>query len=308
MNKLSVNIAGIEMKTPVMTASGTFGFGLELAKYVDLSKLGALVVKGTTLEPRAGNKGRRIAETPAGMLNCIGLENPGVRVFIDETAPLLKQYDVPVIVNISGNTAEEYVELAKLLNIQEVAGLEINISCPNVKAGGMAFGTSPKAAAEIVEKAKKATSKPIITKLSPNVTDIVEIAKAVESAGTDAISLINTPLGMKIDIKKKKPALGNVFGGLSGPAIRPIAVRMVYQVAGAVKVPIIGMGGITTAEDALEFIMAGASAVSVGAGTFIDPLTAIKVAEGIDAYLEKEKIDNIKQLKGIAYVSAQKGG
>jgi dihydroorotate dehydrogenase (NAD+) catalytic subunit len=297
--KLAVNIAGIEMKTPVMTASGTFGFGLELADYVDLSRLGALVVKGTTLEPSAGNKGQRIAETPAGTLNCIGLENPGVRAFIDETLPLLKKYDVPVIVNISGKTIEEYAKLAEALDTAGVSGIEINISCPNVKAGGMAFGVSPKHAAEVVERVKKSTRKPAITKLSPNVTDIVEMAKAVESAGTDAISLINTLLGMKIDIKKRKPALGNVFGGLSGPAIRPVAVRMVYQVARAVKVPIIGMGGITTAEDALEFLIAGADAIAVGTGTFLDPLTAEKISDGIAKYLESEGIENVKQLKEI---------
>jgi dihydroorotate dehydrogenase (NAD+) catalytic subunit len=300
MNKLAVNIAGIEMKTPVMTASGTFGFGLELADYVDLSKLGALVVKGTTLEPSIGNRGHRIAETPAGMLNCIGLENPGVRALINETLPLLRKYDVPVIVNISGKTIEEYEEMAGMLDIDGVAALEVNISCPNVKAGGMALGTSPKHAAEVVERVKKVTRKPVITKLSPNVTDVVEIAKAVEAGGTDAISLINTPLGMKIDIKKRKPALGNIFGGLSGPAIRPIAVRMVYQVAGAVKVPIIGMGGITTAEDALEFIMAGADAVAVGTGTFLDPLTIEKIADGIRVYLEKEGIKSIGEIKGAA--------
>lgn len=298
--KLAVNIAGLKLKTPVMTASGTCGFGLELLDFVDLNKLGALVVKGTSLEPWLGNKGQRIAETPSGMLNAIGLENPGVDVFIKKTLPVLSKFDVPVIVNMVGKTIEEYGELAAALNIEKVTALEINISCPNVKAGGMVFGTCPESAAQVVEIVRKNTKKPIITKLSPNVTDIVQMAKAVEAAGSDAVSLINTLLGMKIDVNKKIPALGNVFGGLSGPAIRPVAVRMVWQVASSVNIPVIGMGGITDAEDALEFILAGADAVAIGTGSFVDPACVHKVTDGIYDYMNKNGFDDISQLKGLA--------
>ncbi len=298
--KLTVNIAGIQMKTPVMTASGTCGMGLELTDFIDLNKLGALVVKGTTLNPSVGNSGQRAVETPSGMLNCIGLENPGVEAFIKKTLPILSKYDVPVIVNIAGNTVEDYAKLAKTLDIPQVAGLELNISCPNVKEGGLAFGTSPKSAAAVVKAVKAATDKPVITKLSPNVTDIVEMALAVEEAGSDAISLINTLIGMKIDTRCRRPTLGNIFGGLSGPAIRPIAVRMTWQVAQAVKVPIIGMGGIVTAKDALEFILAGASAVAVGTGTFVNPTTLQTVTEGILSYMDKEGFSHISELTGLA--------
>ena len=298
--RLAVEIAGIKMKTPVTTASGTCGFGVELTDFIDLNKLGALVVKGTTLHPWSGNKGQRAVETPAGMLNCIGLENPGSKEFLRKTLPILRNYDVPVIVNIAGSTVEEYAELAKVLDVEGVAGLELNISCPNVKLGGIAFGTCPDSAVEVVQAVKKATSKPVITKLSPNVTDIVQMALAVEAAGTDAISLINTLIGMKIDVQTRKPVLGNIMGGLSGPAVRPVAVRMTYQVAQAVKVPIIGMGGIMTAEDALEFILAGADAVAVGTGTFVDPATVEKVALGIYNYLAEHNIANIQELKGQA--------
>ncbi|MBP2627407.1 MAG: Dihydroorotate dehydrogenase [Firmicutes bacterium] len=295
---LAVNIAGIKMKTPVMTASGTFGFGLEYSDFVDLNKIGAVVVKGTTLKPRSGNNGRRIAETPAGMLNSIGLENPGVEEFLHTTLPKLAQYDVPIIVNISGNTVEEYGKLATLLTVPGVAGLELNISCPNVKEGGIAFGTQCHSAAAVVEMAKRNTKLPVIVKLSPNVTDIVEMAQAVEQAGADAISLINTLLGMAIDIHKWKPVLGNVVGGLSGPAVRPVAVRMVWQVAQAVKVPIIGMGGIVTADDAIEFMLAGASAVAVGTGNFVNPKATQSVAEGIKDYLGKRGLSHVNQLVG----------
>ena len=298
--RLAVEIAGIKMKTPVTTASGTCGFGVELTDFIDLNELGALVVKGTTLHSWSGNKGQRAVETPAGMLNCIGLENPGSKEFLRKTLPILRNYDVPVIVNIAGSTVEEYAELAQVLDVEGVAGLELNISCPNVKLGGIAFGTCPDSAVEVVQAVKKATSKPIITKLSPNVTDIVQMALAVEAAGTDAISLINTLIGMKIDVQTRKPVLGNVMGGLSGPAVRPVAVRMTYQVAQAVKVPIIGMGGIMTAEDALEFILAGADAVAVGTGTFVDPATVEKVALGIYNYLAENNIANIQELKGQA--------
>jgi len=295
---LAVNIAGIKMKTPVMAASGTFGFGLEYGDFVDLNKIGAVVVKGTTLKPRSGNKGRRIAETPSGMLNSIGLENPGVDEFLHTILPKLAPYDVPIIVNISGNTIEEYGELAALLSVPGVAGLELNISCPNVKEGGIAFGTVCHSAAAVVSMAKRNTNLPVIVKLSPNVTDIVAMAQAVEQAGADAISLINTLLGMAIDIHKWKPVLGNVMGGLSGPAVKPIAVRMVWQVAQAVHVPIIGMGGIVTGEDAVEFMLAGASAVAVGTGNFVNPSATQSVAEGIKDYLENRGLSNVNQIVG----------
>jgi len=295
---LTVNIAGIKMKTPVMAASGTFGFGTEYSDFIDLNKIGAVVVKGTTLKPRPGNNGRRIAETPAGMLNCIGLENPGVEEFLHTILPKLAQYDVPIIVNISGNTIEEYGELAALLAVPGIAGLELNISCPNVKEGGIAFGTQCHSAAAVVEMAKRNTHLPVIVKLSPNVTDIVAMAQAVEAAGADAISLINTLLGMAIDIHKWKPVLGNVVGGLSGPAIKPVAVRMVWQVAQAVKVPIIGMGGIVSAADAIEFMLAGASAVAVGTGNFVNPRATQLVAEGIEEYLENRGLLHVNQLVG----------
>jgi len=295
---LAVNIAGIKMKTPVMTASGTFGFGLEYSDFVDLNKVGAIVVKGTTLAPKAGNNGRRIAETPAGMMNCIGLENPGVDEFITKTMPKLAAYQAPVIVNISGNTVEDYGELAARLDQSGIAGLEVNISCPNVKQGGIAFGTCPESAAEVVREVKKKTSLPVIVKLSPNVTDVVLMARAVEDAGADAISLINTLLGMAIDIKTWQPVLGNTVGGLSGPAVKPVAVRMVWQVAQAVKVPIIGMGGIMTAEDAIEFILAGASAVAVGTANFVNPYVSVEVAEGIRDYLTKRGLTQIGDLVG----------
>jgi len=295
---LAVNIAGIKMKTPVMTASGTFGFGLEYSDFVDLNQVGAIVVKGTTLVPKVGNSGRRIAETPAGMMNCIGLENPGVDEFITNTMPKLAAYQVPVIVNISGNTVEDYGELAARLDQSGIAGLEVNISCPNVKQGGIAFGTCPESAAEVVREVKKKTSLPVIVKLSPNVTDVVLMARAVEDAGADAISLINTLLGMAIDIKTWRPVLGNTVGGLSGPAVKPVAVRMVWQVAKAVKVPIIGMGGIMNAEDAIEFILAGASAVAVGTANFVNPYVSVDVAEGIRDYLTKRGLTQVSDLVG----------
>jgi dihydroorotate dehydrogenase (NAD+) catalytic subunit len=297
---LAVDLAGIKMKTPVMTASGTCGFGLELLDFLDLADMGALVVKGLTLKPSDGNSGVRVAETPAGLLNAIGLENPGVEAFIAKTLPVLVKYDVPLIANIAGGSVKEYAALAAALDIPGIAGLEINISCPNVKEGGMAFGASPDGAEQVVKAVRKAAGKPLITKLSPNVTDITDIARAVEAAGTDAISLINTIVGMKIDVKKKQPLLGNVLGGLSGPAVRPVAVRMVYQTAQAVKVPLIGMGGILSAEDALEFMLAGASAVAVGTGTFIDPRTAVRVTEGLYDYARAERIDNIGRIVGLA--------
>lgn len=298
MTDLKVNLAGLQMKTPVMTASGTFGFGIEFADFMNLNDLGAVVVKGTTLNPRSGNAGVRIAETPAGMLNCIGLENPGSDAFIKTILPQLKRYEFPVIVNMSGSTVEEYGVLAEKLSVDGVAALELNISCPNVKEGGIAFGTRPESAAAVVREVKKHTNLPVIVKLSPNVTDIVEMAKYVEDAGADIISMINTLLGMVIDTKTWKPVLGNIVGGLSGPAVKPVAVRMVWQVAQAVKVPIIGMGGIMTAEDAIEFFLAGASAVSIGTANFVNPAVAMDVTHGIDEYLDARGIKSIQDIIG----------
>ena len=298
MADLRVNLAGLQMKTPVMTASGTFGFGIEFADFMNLNDLGAVVVKGTTLNPRSGNAGVRIAETPAGMLNCIGLENPGSDAFIKTILPQCKRYEFPVIVNMSGSTVEEYGVLAEKLSVDGVAALELNISCPNVKEGGIAFGTRPESAAAVVREVKKHTNLPVIVKLSPNVTDIVEMAKYVEDAGADIISMINTLLGMVIDTRTWKPVLGNIVGGLSGPAVKPIAVRMVWQVAQAVKVPIIGMGGIMTAEDAIEFFLAGASAVSIGTANFVNPAVAMDVTRGIDEYLDARGIKSIQDIIG----------
>ena len=295
---LSTEIAGIKMKNPVMTASGTFGFGLEFNDFLDLNQVGAVVVKGTTLQPRSGNAGVRIAETPSGMLNSIGLENPGCDAFINKILPKLKKYDVPVIVNMSGSTVEEYGVLANKLTVDGVSGLELNISCPNVKDGGIAFGTNKESATAVVREVKKNTNLPVIAKLSPNVTDIVDMAKAIEAAGADAISLINTLLGMAIDLKTRKPILGNIVCGLSGPAVKPIALRMVWQVANAVKVPIIGMGGIVNTEDALEFMLAGASAIAVGTANFINPSVAVTVAQGMEHYLKQEKLTHISQVIG----------
>jgi dihydroorotate dehydrogenase (NAD+) catalytic subunit len=286
------------MKTPVMTASGTFGFGIEFADFMNLNELGAVVVKGTTLNPRSGNAGVRIAETPAGMLNCIGLENPGSDAFIKTILPQCKRYEFPVIVNMSGSTVEEYGVLAEKLSVDGVAALELNISCPNVKEGGIAFGTRPESAAAVVREVKKHTNLPVIVKLSPNVTDIVEMAKYVEDAGADIISMINTLLGMVIDTRTWKPVLGNIVGGLSGPAVKPVAVRMVWQVAQAVKVPIIGMGGIMTAEDAIEFFLAGASAVSIGTANFVNPAVAMDVTRGIDEYLDARGIKSVQDIVG----------
>ena len=297
-DRLHVNLAGIAMNTPVMTASGTFGFGEEFADFVDLNRLGGVMVKGTTLKPRRGNDGVRITETPMGMMNCIGLENPGVEVLLTKTLPRLKQYGMNVIVNISGGTVDEYGELAAMLDVPEVAAIELNVSCPNVKEGGIVFGTDPKAAAAVVGAAKAKTKKPVILKLSPNVTDIVTMAKAVEAAGADVISLINTLLGMEININTRKPTLGNITGGLSGPCIKPVALRMVWQVANAVKVPIIGMGGIASAADAIEFILAGASAVAVGTANFTDPAVTMKICDGINDYLKANDIDHVSDLVG----------
>ena len=296
--RLAVDICGIHMNTPIITASGTFGFGEEFADFVDLERLGGVMVKGTTLLPRRGNEGVRIAETPAGMLNCIGLENPGAEVFLKETLPRLKKYNMNVIVNISGSSTEDYGTLAEMLDVDGVAAIELNVSCPNVKEGGIVFGTDPAAASAVVRAAKAHTRKPVILKLSPNVTDIVMMAKAVEEAGADAVSLINTLMGMAIDIRTKKPVLGNITGGLSGPCVKPVALRMVWQVAKAVKIPVLGMGGISTAEDAIEFLLAGASAVVVGTANFVDPSVTMTIADGIAAYLDEQKIAHVNELVG----------
>lgn len=298
--RLAVNLAGIPMQTPVTTGSGTFGFGLEFTDFLDLEKIGAVTVKGTSLLPSPGNRGQRAVETPAGMLNAIGLENPGCDYFLQVTLPKLRRYKVPVIVNIYGHSPEEYGQVAAKLDVDGVAGVEINISCPNVKEGGIIFGTCPEAAAAVISQVKQHTSKPVITKLSPNVTDIVVMAKAAEEAGSDAISLINTLLGTKIDIERQRPVLGNITGGLSGPAVRPVAVRLVYQVAQAVKLPLIGMGGIMNAEDALEFFLAGASAVAVGTANFVQPDIAATIAQGLLAYLDRHHYRHIEEVVGLA--------
>lgn len=297
-NMLAVKIAGISLKTPVMTGSGTFGFGEEFSEFVDLNEIGAIVVKGTTLQPRSGNPGVRIAETPSGMLNCIGLENPGVEYFLADILPRISQYAAPIIVNISGSLVEEYGVLARMLDVPGVAAIELNVSCPNVKEGGIVFGTDPASAAAVVREAKRNTKKPVIIKLSPNVTDITVMAKAVEAAGADAISLINTLIGMAIDIKTWRPILGNVSGGLSGPAVKPVALRLVWQVAQVVKIPIIGMGGIMSAEDAIEFLLAGASAVAVGTANFVNPSATQEIAAGIEAYLKERKLTQVSQIIG----------
>ena len=293
-----VSIAGIELKNPVMTASGTFGSGMEYGQFVDLNRLGAVVTKGVASVPWPGNPTPRVTETPSGMLNAIGLQNPGVDVFIERDLAFLKDYEVPVIVNVCGKTVEDYLTVVERLADTDVAMLEINVSCPNVKEGAIAFGQKADALYNITEQIKKKAKQPVIMKLSPNVTDITEMAKAAEAAGADAISLINTITGMKIDVARRKFVLANQTGGLSGPAIRPVAVRMVYQCANAVSIPIIGMGGIATAEDALEFIMAGATAVSVGAVNFSNPYATVEVIEGIEKYLKDTNTESVQELIG----------
>ncbi|MCD6361459.1 MAG: dihydroorotate dehydrogenase [Armatimonadetes bacterium] len=296
---LSVEIAGVSMSTPVTVASGTFGYGVEYAPYLDCSKLGAIVTKAVTVEPRAGNPPPRVRETPAGMLNAIGLENPGLEVFLAEKLPGLREFGVPVIVNISGRTVEEFTHLAERLSAAEgVSAIEVNISCPNVAREGMFFGTSPSLTGELVAAVTGASSVPVIVKLSPNVTDIVEMARAAADAGAHALSLINTLLGMSIDVHTRRPHLGNITGGLSGPAIRPVAVRMVHQVARAVDLPIVGMGGIMTADDALEFILAGATAVAVGTANFVDPSAPLAVTEGLADYCRRHGVSRITDLIG----------
>ncbi len=296
---LSVNLAGINLRNPVMTASGTFGYGEEFAEYCDLEKIGAFVTKGLSLKPRAGNPTPRIVETPGGMLNAIGLQNVGIDAFIAKKVPFLRTVATPAVANYFGNTVEEYVEMTRRLDaIPEVAALEINISCPNVKQGGIVFGTDPDCAASVVSACREATVKPLIVKLSPNVTDIVAMARACEDAGADCLSLINTLTGMAIDLNRRRPVLANVTGGFSGPAIKPIALRMVWQVARAVKVPIIGIGGIMNATDALEFILAGATAVQVGTASFINPGAAAQIADEMAAWMAANGVADIKSLIG----------
>lgn len=301
MRNLSVELAGVTLKNPVMTASGTFGSGAEFSEFVDLNKLGAVVTKGVAAVPWPGNPTPRIAEVYGGMLNAIGLQNPGYDVFAKRDIPFLQQFGTKIIVNVCGHTEEEYLEVVEKLSDAPVDMLEINISCPNVKAGGITFGTVPHVAEDITKKIKRIAKQPVIMKLTPNVTDIREMAKAVEAGGADAVSLINTLTGMKIDINRRTFALANKTGGMSGPAIKPVAVRMVYETAQTVKIPIIGMGGIRNADDAIEFILAGATAVSVGTANFHDPKTTEKIVAGIEAYMEKYDVQDIRELIGAVH-------
>lgn len=300
--QMEVKIAGIKLKNPVMTASGTFGYGQEYAHFVDLNKLGAMILKGITLKPKMGNSPPRVIETPSGMLNAIGLQNVGVEVLIKEKLPYLKKFNTPVVINISGNTIEEYMELARRLEeVSEaagVAGLEVNISCPNVKKGGMVWGTNAQSTYKIISSVRKSTSLPLIVKLTPNVTDIKTIAQAAEEAGADAISLINTLVGMAVDIDSLKPKLANVSGGLSGPALKPVALWLVWQVFQTVNIPVIGIGGIIKVEDALEFIIAGARAIEIGMANFVNPGATIEIIEGIEKYLIENNIKDINELVG----------
>lgn len=298
-SKLKTEICGLALKNPVMTASGTFGYGEEFNDLIDLGNLGAIIVKGLSLEPSLGNKPPRVVETPCGMLNAIGLENIGIEAFIEKKIPFLKQFRTPVITNIYGKTIDEYVLLASRINeIKEIAGIEVNISCPNVKAGGVAFGVDPEVAFTVVDEVRKHTNKLLMVKLSPNVTDIVSIAKSVEKAGADCLSLINTITGMAIDVKTRTPRLANITGGLSGPAIKPVALRMVWQAAQAVSIPVIGIGGIATAEDALEFIIAGATAVQIGTANFVNPSATIDIINGLHTYVNDNGIESIGELIG----------
>ena len=295
---LAVEFAGIKMKNPVTTASGTFGSGMEYSEFVDLNSLGAVTTKGVAKEPWSGNATPRICETYGGMLNAIGLQNPGIDLFIQRDLPFLQDYDTNIIVNVCGRTAEDYVAVVERLAEQDIALLEINISCPNVKAGGIAFGQDPKQVEKITSQIKQVAKQPVIMKLSPNVTDIAEMARAAEAGGADAVSLINTLTGMKIDVERRTFALANKTGGMSGPAVKPVAVRMVYQVAQAVKIPILGMGGIRTSEDALEFIMAGATMVAVGTANFNEPATTVQIVQGIEEFMELHGVEDISELIG----------
>lgn len=299
MARLNVNVGGLALKNPVMTASGTFGYGLEFADFIDLNRLGGFIVKGTTLAPREGNDYPRMAETPSGMLNCVGLQNKGVDYFCEQIYPQLKGFDTNVLVNVSGATPDDYAECAaRIAALPGIPAIELNISCPNVKNGGMAFGVTCEGAVSVVRAVRKAYDKTLIVKLSPNVTSIADIARAVEAEGADAVSLINTLMGMSIDIERRRSRLSIGTGGLSGPAVKPVALRMVWQVAQAVKIPVVGLGGIMNATDAIEFMMAGATAIEIGTANFIDPAVTVKVIEGIDAWLDAHGIADVNEIIG----------
>jgi dihydroorotate dehydrogenase (NAD+) catalytic subunit len=299
MADLSVNIGALKLKNPVLTASGTFGYGEEFADFIDLTRLGGFIVKGTTLYPREGNPYPRMAETPMGMLNAVGLQNKGVHYFVEQIYPRLKDLNTNVIVNVSGSSVEDYSETAAIINeLDNIPAIELNISCPNVKHGGMTFGVHPEAAADVVSAVRMAYHKTLVVKLTPNVTDITEIAKAVEGAGADSVSLINTMLGMAIDAERRKPLLSTITGGLSGPCVKPIALRMVWQVAKAVKIPVVGLGGIMNATDAIEFMLAGATAVELGTANFIDPAITVKVVDGINQYLDRHGFKSVYEIIG----------
>lgn len=298
MLDLSVNIAGLKLKNPIIAASGTFGFGREFSEYFDLNLLGGISVKGLTLKPRKGNEPPRIAETPAGILNSVGLQNPGVYSFIKDEIPFLRRFDTAIIANIAGNTVDDYCRIAEILSDTDIDAIELNVSCPNVKEGCLMFGSTAEGISKVTSAVRKVCKKPLIVKLSPNVTDITEMAKAAEDSGADSVSLINTLLGMAIDIKSRKPILGNIMGGLSGPAVKPVAVRMVYQVSKAVKIPVIGMGGISDADDAIEFILAGASAVMIGTAGFVNPYVWVETLDGIKQYMEQHGFKKISELTG----------
>lgn len=303
MVQLNTKIGSLELKNPVMTASGTFGYGTEYADFMDISRLGAIIVKGTTLNPRQGNPYPRMAETPSGMLNAVGLQNKGVDYFVDHIYPEIEKIQTNIIVNVSGSCIDDYVQTAGIINtFDDIPAIELNISCPNVKQGGMAFGVNPESAAQVVAAVRKVYDKTLIVKLSPNVTDITEIARAVEGAGADSVSLINTMLGMAIDAEKRKPILSTITGGMSGPAVKPVALRMVWQTAKAVKIPVIGLGGICSATDAIEFLLAGASAVQIGTANFIDPSISEKVIDGIADYLERHGFSSIQEIIGALQV------
>lgn len=299
MADLSINIAGMQMKNPVMTASGTFGYGLEYADFINLEDIGGIIVKGTTLKPREGNPYPRMVETASGMLNCVGLQNKGVDYFCENIYPQIKDIQTNMIVNVSGSCPEDYAECAARINeLERIPAIELNISCPNVKQGGMAFGVTPEGAYSVVKAVREAYKKTLIVKLSPNVTSVVDIARSVVDAGADALSLINTLMGMAIDIEKRRPILSIATGGLSGPAVKPVALRMVWQVAKAVQVPVIGLGGIMNADDAIEFLLAGASAIQIGTANFIDPTVTVKVAQGINDYLERYGCKSVSEIIG----------
>ena len=303
MVQLNTKIGSLELKNPVMTASGTFGYGTEYADFMDINRLGAIIVKGTTLAPRQGNPYPRMAETPSGMLNAVGLQNKGVDYFVDHIYPEVQKIGTAIIVNVSGSCIDDYVQCASIINtLDDIPAIELNISCPNVKQGGMAFGVNPESAAQVVSAVRKAYDKTLIVKLSPNVTDITEIARAVEGAGADSVSLINTMLGMAIDAEKRRPILSTITGGMSGPAVKPVALRMVWQTAKAVKIPVIGLGGICSATDAIEFLLAGASAIQIGTANFIDPSISEKVVDGIADYLERHGFNSVQEIIGALQV------